>query len=350
MAVDRFPEEYKKVKSALRSRSFKDPLKSEMKDLKGCLQARGPKTDMGPKLDALRTKLKTGDEAANILAAAGIAEGSNTALSTKQVENVASIKFLRHMYLGASTGAQTVWVHSSPKTWKKYGWEIIKAAGTSSTSLKSKLGDKEEFFDADTRSKLCEATRLGATWIQKTLLVLSEVETKPEAREKLDRWFAPSDDKVNKTVKKLEKGFKKIQSTLNDTHVVLTDHPPERGDSSKEYTEAYVMVAAHKPKTVYIEQALSSNFDISVLHDMKKNWARVIVHECTHLDLSTTDEQYAWKGIKPGTKITAEQAIKNADSWAFFAADCGGALVAGDITRALNGTGGSLTKLDANWN
>jgi hypothetical protein len=350
MTIDRFANEYKKVKDAMRWRSFKDPLKTEMKDLKGCLQSRGPKSGVGPKLDALRTKLKTGDEAANILTAAGVADGSNKAPTTKQIENVASIKFLRHMYLGSSTGAQTVWVHSSPKAWRKYGWDTVHAAGTSTTSLKSKLADKEEFFDSDTRSKLCEATRLGATWIQKTLLVLSEVKTKTEAREKLDRWFAPAEDDVKKTVKKLEKGFKKMQGTLNDNHVVLTDHPPERGDASKEYTEAYVMVAAHKPKTIYIEQALAKNYDISVLHDMKKNWARVIVHECTHLDLSTTDEQYAWKGIKPGTKITAAQAIKNADSWAFFAADCAGALVAGDITRALNGTGGTATEIASNWN
>lgn len=161
MTIDRFANEYKKVKDAMRWRSFKDPLKTEMKDLKGCLQSRGPKSGVGPKLDALRTKLKTGDEAANILTAAGVADGSNKAPTTKQIENVASIKFLRHMYLGSSTGAQTVWVHSSPKAWRKYGWDTVHAAGTSATSLKSKLADKEEFFDSDTRSKLCEATPLG---------------------------------------------------------------------------------------------------------------------------------------------------------------------------------------------
>ncbi len=38
----------------------------------------------------------------------------------------------------------------------------------------------------------------------------------------------------------------------------------------------------------------------------------------------------------------------NADSWAFFAADSGGALVENEIARALGGTSGTLTKLDKN--
>ncbi len=171
--------------------------------------------------------------------------------------------------------------------------------------------------------------------------------------EKVKRWFATSttsNTDIAKVVASLSAGFKKIVKTLNDTRVIISDHPPDRSDSSKDYTEAYVYTTTEIPKTIYIEKALFSNFDISVLHDMKKNWARVIVHECTHIDVKTEDKAYAWKGIKPGTKITAANAAINADSWAFFAGDCAGALLAGDISRALNGTGGAITKLAANWN
>lgn len=68
-----------------------------------------------------------------------------------------------------------------------------------------------------------------------------------------------------------------------------------------------------------------------------KNWARIIVHELTHLDCSTTDENYAWAGIRPGKNITTEQAVKNADSWAYFAADCANALTESEIKNALGG-------------
>ena len=53
----------------------------------------------------------------------------------------------------------------------------------------------------------------------------------------------------------------------------------------------------------------------------------------------------AWQGIGAGTSLTAAKAAVNADTWAFFATDCGGALTAGEITRAGAGTNGNLNKL-----
>jgi hypothetical protein len=82
---------------------------------------------------------------------------------------------------------------------------------------------------------------------------------------------------------------------------------------------------------------------------MKKNWARVIVHECSRIDGRPDDKAYAHSGIGAGTHITSAEAAVNADIWALFAADCGGALTDGDITRAAGGTGGTLNKIPANW-
>jgi hypothetical protein len=84
---------------------------------------------------------------------------------------------------------------------------------------------------------------------------------------------------------------------------------------------------------------------------MKKNWTRILVHECTHLEANTDDKGgYAYRGIKPQDRVTPARAANNADSWAFFAADCGGALVENEINRALNGTGGGVKKQPHNWN
>jgi hypothetical protein len=126
--------------------------------------------------------------------------------------------------------------------------------------------------------------------------------------------------------------------------------PKDRANPDKELTEAYVFNVKESPKTTYIEKAFFENYDIGVLHDQKKNWARVLLHEVTHIDVSTLDHAYAWRGIGVGTSLTADQAAVNADSWAFFAADCANDLVQNDIVRALGGTRGSLTKLPKNWN
>lgn len=354
MPVKRFHEDYNEVKSSLAGKAFEEPIKSAMKNLGNVLGTDGPRTGSGSKLDRLRVDLKKGNEAENILKSAGLKAGDNTAPSPEAVQKVACVKFLRHMYLEKSTGAQNVWVHSSPKAWDKYTWEIVKAAGSSSKSLETRLKEVDEFFVSTERSKLAEATQMGCAWVHKTLMVLAEAkQKKAEAKALVERWFAPAADKVDSTISALEAGFKKIQSALKQTNIVLTDHPPERGAEKRKLTEAYVLVAAHKPKTIYIEQALAKNFNVSVLHDMKKNWARVIVHECSHLEVNTADEAYAYKGIKPGGGITAVQALNNADSWAFFAADCGGALIENDRTRALGGTltpGFKLTEQPGNWN
>lgn len=349
MPVERFDQEYQKIRDTLKRGKFHKPLKSTMTSLKGVLAEEGPKQSLGKKLDSLRTSLKNKNEGEQILKACGIDPGSNKTPSTAAVEQVAAMKYLRHLHMLKESGAQKVWLYTSPKQFDKYTWDQIKAAGSSTTSLKTQLNKKDEVFSALIQQRLAEATREGAVWVSKTLLVLADAKKKKDkAKEMVDRWFGQSSTKYMKGVQTLTDGFKKIKSTLSHNNVVITDHPPDR--STANYTEAYVY-GSLRPRAIYIEKALMNNYDISVLHDMKKNWTRVIVHECTHLDAATDDDGgYAWKGIKPGTKVTAENAIKNADNWAFFAADCAGALTDGERTRAMNGTGGDLTELQHNWN
>lgn len=349
MACSRYDEEYKLVRGILRNAKYDKPHKRLMKSLSGVLQEEGPKHGLGKKLDTLRTKLANKDEGEEILKTCGITPGSNTAPASAAVKKVAAMKFLRHLHMIKEAGSQKVWVYTSPKDYTKYTWDQIEAAGTSSTMLKNKLNQKVEIFDSTTRSRLAEATREGMVWVSKTLILLAKAKKKKDtAKAMVDRWFAPADNDYADAVDKLTRGFKAIKSTLSHNNVVITDHPPDRATAN--YTEAYVY-GSLRPRAIYIEKALMKNYDISVLHDMKKNWTRVIVHECTHLDAATDDDGgYAWKGIKPGTKVTATNAIKNADNWAFFAADCAAALTDGERTRAMNGTGGDLTVLQSNWN
>ena len=71
--------------------------------------------------------------------------------------------------------------------------------------------------------------------------------------------------------------------------------------------------------------------------------ALTIIHELTHMVLNTEDFQYDDSGLKPGKERRSSEkpgqmfnhinSLKNADSWAYFAADLAGALSKGDKER-----------------
>ena len=63
------------------------------------------------------------------------------------------------------------------------------------------------------------------------------------------------------------------------------------------------------------------------------NWARIVVHELTHREVKTKDHAYEHQGINP-RKLGADKALENAGSWAWFCADCAGALTDGVIKNA----------------
>ena len=67
------------------------------------------------------------------------------------------------------------------------------------------------------------------------------------------------------------------------------------------------------------------------------NWTRIVVHELSHLISGTVDhdDRYAHSGIGVHAGFPASKAINNADSWAFFAADCAGVLTDGNRLKAL---------------
>lgn len=98
-------------------------------------------------------------------------------------------------------------------------------------------------------------------------------------------------------------------------------------------SEAFVFRNRHeKIPVIYIESAFFNGNNILT---GRTNWARIILHECTHLDCNTRDVKYAWEGINPRGQITWKEAAVNADSWAYFAADCGGHLTDGDIYQSM---------------
>jgi hypothetical protein len=103
-------------------------------------------------------------------------------------------------------------------------------------------------------------------------------------------------------------------------------------------SEAFTMRSRYEGMdVVYVESAFFGHDPGGVVHDLK-NWTRIIVHELSHLVCGTIDvngDRYAHSGIGPHAGFPASDAVRNADSWAFFAADCAGQLTDGNRLLAL---------------
>lgn len=356
MALEPLSTDYKKNKKTLANAKYDTPLTDIMKNLSTMLGEAGPEQTHYAQLDHMRTVTFKFKEVERILESVGIGKDSRAMPSEEAIKRLAAVKFLRHLHLVGYRGGQKVWVLSTPKSYRHYPHAELTSVKSSMQQVKTRLEDKTEEFSTEVKAKLSEATQLGLAWCEAAKTVLSSANSNEKSMEKVKRWFAASDTSetdIAAVIAKLQDGFKKIANTLNLNQVMITDMPSLRDDANYNLTEAFVLSMSNKaemPRTIYIEKALMENYDISVLHDMRKNWTRVLVHEATHIDARTDDKRYAYRGIKPGTHLTTADAAVNADSWAFFAADCGGALVENEIARALGGTGGTLTKLDENWN
>jgi hypothetical protein len=331
-------------------------LAGEIVEVKKVLGSSGPLAVHASGLDYLRKHMLKPDEGDKILEYAGLDTKPTGATPEAVVKKAAALKFLRHLYMVSSKGNQQVWVLATPKSYTSWPLGELQAVQSNTGQVKAKLADTVEQFGEETRKRLGEAMMVALAWVEKAKLTLSQAKSDAAAMTKIKRWFAEggtSDADLAKTISKLGSGFKKIAATMTAHKAIITDMPSLRSDATQEYTEAFVMnLSNHKerPRVIYIEKALFGNYDVSVLHDMKSNWARVLVHECSHSDVGTEDHRYAFRGIQPGANITAKEAAENADSWAFFAADAGGSLTPNDVSRALSGTGGTLTKLADNWN
>jgi hypothetical protein len=171
-----------------------------------------------------------------------------------------------------------------------------------------------------------------------------------EHRKLFRRWFVPAgtkdeDRKISTWAAELRPKLQKIASGLKTGAVILLDSPQERGSGSDlEDSEAFVYPGSDVI-AVFIENDF---FGTGNTLSGEVNWARIIVHELSHAYASTKDHSYSWQGLLPRDDdtfkrvndnyvasdpkfpavraLTFEQCKENADSWAFFIADCAGAL------------------------
>ncbi len=297
-----------------------------------------------------------GTEAATLRAGANAPTTATGADLLAGNKRALSLKTLRHLYFHDSFGKQKVWILSLPGILRGFPMDYQTGANA---LIDQVLNAGDEKFSATTMKDLSEACQLGLAWVQKALMVAG-APMEHENRKLFRRWFIPADMKDESTkiptfAATLKTQLIKIADGLKKGEVILTDSPQERGsNSSLEQAEAFVFPGSNVI-TVFVESAFFSTGGNTLTG--KTNWARIIVHELTHAYAGTKDHSYSWQGLlprdsdllkkgedarivaSPGWKavrsLSYDECTTNADSWAFFIADCAGALSESDRMQAL---------------
>jgi hypothetical protein len=272
----------------------------------------------------------------------------------------AALKLLRHVHLEGRSGNRGVWIVALPIEFVDWPSAQFADRAGNAAAMRQLLAGREEHFDARQRAWLGAATAQGLAWCQRAGMALADARRARgmardagarDARALVRRWFAEagaSEVAVDRLVSALARGFKEIVAALNRGCFVITDWVPFRAASSAaeaEFlrTEAFAFRARGEGMdVVYVESAFFSDFAGNVLRG-QANWTRILVHELSHLVCGTHDvndgqTRYAWSGIGPHAGYPSAETIRNADNWAFFAADCAGALTAGQRATALRQT------------
>jgi hypothetical protein len=243
-------------------------------------------------------------------------------------KRLGALKLIRHTYLLKRFGAHKVWIVSLPTCFTDWPHAALRGGKSAAAT---KLNDKTEVFSEEARKHLSHASQEGLKWVHKAMSVAANPK-KSKNLELVARWFADNDTKDADVVRMagtLNAGLKKIAARLKSGTLIYTDSVSERGTPENQFTEAFVW--GDPLDVVYIEQEFFGNQN--TLTGLT-NWARIVVHELTHREVQTKDHAYEHQGMSP-KKIGADKAIENADSWAWFCADCAGMLTPGVIGNAL---------------
>jgi len=334
----RFSEAYTEVLAGLASKQFSSDKEwqSFITRARKLAGTEGFDVNEASLVDDLRKYLRKADakgsnEAVSLLAGAGEAlsgTGAGATVDTELAKRLGALKTLRHTYLLKRFGAHKVWCLSIPTSFTDWPHEALKGGIASTTT---KLVDQSERFTVEQRKHLSNASQEGLKWVHKAMSVAGNPKSKSNFA-LIARWFADgssTDADMVTAAGTLNAGLKKLAAKLKSGRLIYTDSVSERGTTANEGTEAFVW--GDPLDVVYIEEEF---FGARNTLTGLTNWTRIVVHELTHRELDTKDHAYEHQGINPRT-LGAAKAIENADSWAWFCADCAGALSNGVIKNAL---------------
>ncbi|RZI79568.1 MAG: hypothetical protein EOP38_25035 [Rubrivivax sp.] len=275
----------------------------------------------------------------------------------QQKMRAAALKLLSHTYLLNRSGNRKVWIVSLPNDFQSWPSDDLNDRASTQIAARQLLRSSNEIFSEEQKKYLAVSTQQALAWCQKAGIVLANAAQgaagKPGAKGSegvnlVKRWFADPGTSVTDLatyIGTLSAGLKAMIAMLNKGHFVLTDWAPLRTASTQDEINFLMSEAFTFPSrgegmdTVYIERSFFTNDAGGVVHG-QKNWTRVVLHELTHLVCGTEDvnigrARYAHYGIGPHAGFPGSAAIRNADSWAFFCADCAGVLTEGERNHAL---------------
>lgn len=335
-----FTEVYEKsIELLQRSPMLADDWNKIEAGLQRLLQADGPQSDQAQALEDLRNKLRQASRQSigqrSKAKGAEIARAAQTGKPGFQ-DRAALIKQLKHFYLVARKGAQSVWVVDQPKAYGQWNYDLF--AGKSATELGDLLGKSGEVFGAGNRQMLSQALQQARKWSMDCEVRLGE--DSAETRDAIRRWFfdgAVADRSVDAARRTLLNGFKRISAACNSGRVIFSDRPHLRASGTYDNTYASVNQGDAMP-VIYIYQLfLQTGKRRKLDGKIPKMWlcALTIIHELSHKLQRTEDIRYDQDGLKPSASFPSSDAIRNADSWAYFCGDLLGYVPRSAVEEAL---------------
>lgn len=334
-----FTDVYKKSIELLKVPALHADWRAVETGLKSLLQDDGPAVGEAKSLDELRKKLDAAATKAGGVRGKAKAKEIVRACDTSKngyQDRAALLKQLKHFYLVAKKGNQSIWVVDQPKSLGKWNYDLF--SGKSAEELTPLLASGNEVFGAGNRKMMSDALQQARKWSADTEVKLSSKSAETMAC--IRRWFhvaGAADDALEATRVRLLNGFKKITAACNSGQVIFSDRPHLRASGDYDNTFASVNAGDAMP-VIYIYQLFLDTGRRSLSGKVPKMWlcALTIIHELSHKLENTDDIRYDYEGLLPSASFPAGDAIRNADSWAYFCGDLLGHVPQSALKEALS--------------
>lgn len=251
------------------------------------------------------------------------------------IKMAAAAKFLRHTYRVQRTGAQTFWVVSQPVAYTSFTTDEIWGVRGDYIGLRRALNDTNEMFTAQQRVDLFDAMERAKRWTGRALRKLQRAQNGDRTeRDRVERWFgAPgiADTILGLVIDELQRGFRQMRDRISENQITFSDHPLDRAADT---TMAFV-VPREPFRAVYIKPHFFTVGQTQFSNHVYR--AVTLLHELSHRVLDTEDHRYDFQQLAFNGTFNFLQAISNADSWAYYGADCSNHMNAGQIAWVKNG-------------
>lgn len=250
-------------------------------------------------------------------------------------DGVATLKWLKHLYCVKCCGAQSVWVYSPPKANVKWIYDEVNMAPVH--QLEDILAvPEDEIFSSHHKDVMGDALQQALTI---ALSAVSKLSTPSEATKAVVKQYfsdaLTTETTLLSTMATLRAGFQRIADVCNSAKVIISDEPIQRNSPNwRNWAFIYTM---EEMNVIYIQNAwLNKADEVSPSNQAPLyRCTRTILHELSHKAVGTEDIGYGPKGLSPNgsATLTAEFALHNADSWAYFAMEVVGLLTGPDLAN-----------------